>query len=264
MSTENAEVVGTEEYNQQMAQKFQNQSEGHQTDPVETPPVAGMPEGGQVKFYNAETGVYDWQNHAREAEYRLNGNKAPEKPEAQQQEEQQVQDSQASDIVTAAGLDPMDLQTQLQTTGTLSDEAFEALANVGLSRELVQQYADNFNYRQEGVLREATEYAGGEENWQQLSAWAAQNLQESEVEGYNQMLGTDQWKVAIDAIRARRSTSTGEPNMINGSGIGGNSTSGYRSKAEMKVDMSNPKYSNDPAFRQEVMRKMQSATWDLE
>ena len=32
----------------------------------------------------------------------------------------------------------------------------------------------------------------------------------------------------------------------------------------MKVDMSNPKYNADPAFRQDVMRKMQTATWDLE
>jgi hypothetical protein len=28
--------------------------------------------------------------------------------------------------------------------------------------------------------------------------------------------------------------------------------------------MKNPKYSTDAAFRQDVMRKMQSATWDLD
>jgi len=264
MSTENTEAAGSPEYNQQMADKFQNQSEGHQNETVETPPISAIPEGGQAKFYNADTGAYDWQNHAREAEYRLNGNKTPEPKAEEQQQEVQEQDNTAADIVTSAGLDPMDLQTQLQNTGTLSEEAFEALAKVGLSRDLVETYAENFNYRQEGVLREATDYAGGEEGWQQLSQWATQNMPESEVNGFNQMLGTDQWKVAIDAIRARRSSSTGEPNMINGAGISGNSSSGYRSKSEMTADMSNPLYSTDPKFRQDVMRKMQTATWDLE
>ena len=42
MSTETAQI-GTEEYNQEMAGKFQNQTEGHQNEPVETPPVSAIP-----------------------------------------------------------------------------------------------------------------------------------------------------------------------------------------------------------------------------
>lgn len=262
MSTESAQI-GTEEYNQQMAGKFQNQTEGHQTDVVETPPAVAMPEGGKEKFYNKESGEYDWKSHAVEAEYRINGNKTPE-PEQQVEEQPQTEDSQVTDIVTSAGLDPMDLQTQLQTTGGLTEEAYAALEKVGVPRELVSSYAENFVYRQEGLVQEATQYAGGEESWQQLSQWAIQNMPENEVNSYNEMLGGNDWKVAIDAIKARRVASTGEPSLVNGSGISGNTSSGYRSKAEMKVDMSNPKYTADPAFRQEVMRKMQTATWDLE
>lgn len=262
MSTETAQI-GTDEYNQQMAGKFQNQTEGHQTDVVETPPAETMPEGGKDKFYNAETGEYDWKSHAVEAEYRINGKKPPE-AETKPEEEAQAEETQVTDIVTSAGLDPMDLETQLQTTGELTEDVYAALEKVGVPRELVSSYAENFVYRQEGQVAEATQYAGGEESWQQLSQWAMQNMPEAEVNSYNQMLGGSDWKVAIDAIKARRSASTGEPTLVNGSGISGNTASGYRSKAEMKVDMSNPKYTADPAFRQEVMRKMQTATWDLE
>jgi len=264
MSTESPQL-GTENYNQEMADKFKNQATGHQNETVEAPPSLAMPDGGKEKFYNAETGAYDWKNHAVEAEYRANGNKTPEnEPEAKPEGEDEGQKEAVTDIVTSAGLDPSDLQTQLQTTGELSEESYAALEAVGVSRDLVSSYAENFVYRQEGQLQEATQYAGGDESWKQLSEWAMKNIPEAEVASYNDMLGGADWKVAIDAIKARRVSSTGEPTLVNGSGISGDGMSGYRSKSEMKVDMSNPKYSTDPAFRQEVMRKMQQATWDLE
>ena len=265
MSTESPQI-GTEEYNQEMAGKFKNQSADHQNDVTETPPATAMPEGGKDKFYDTETGAYDWKSHAVEAEYRANGNKTPE-PEKVEPTTEATPEAEAdaiTDVVTSAGLDPSDLQSQLQDTGQLSEEAYDALEKVGLPRELVSSYAENFVYRQQGQLAEATQYAGGEESWQQLSQWAMQNMPEAEVNTYNDMLGGNDWKVAIDAIKARRISSTGEPTLVNGSGISGNTASGYRSKAEMKVDMSNPKYNTDPAFRQDVMRKMQTATWDLE
>ncbi len=260
MSTQSPQI-GTDEYNQEMSDKFKNQTTDHQNDVPEVPPVEVMPEGGHAKFYNSETGAYDWKSHAVEAEYRASGKKPSEVKEEEAEPEQQTE---VTDIVTSAGLDPADLEQQLQTTGQLTEEAYVALEKVGVPRELVQSYAENFVYRQEAQLVEATQYAGGEESWQQLSQWAMQNMPEAEVNSYNQMLGSSDWKVAIDAIKARRAASTGEPSLVNGSGISGNTASGYRSKAEMKVDMSNPRYSADPAFRQEVMRKMQQATWDLE
>ena len=256
-----APQIGSEDYNAQMADKFRNQP-APTDDLPEAPPALEIPEGGLEKFYNTETGTYDWQNHAKELDYRLNGK--PAAKDALSEPEAVEEQAEVNDIVTSAGLDPAELQTQLQTNGTLSEEAFAALAKVGLSKELVDTYVENFVFRQEAQINEATNYAGGPEGWEQLSNWAVNNMPEQEVARYNELLGTGEWKVAIDALRARQTSSTGEPQLLNGSGITGTGTSGYRSKSEMKVDMSNPKYSTDPAFRQDVMRKMQSATWDLE
>jgi|TARA_B110000977_G_scaffold54217_1_gene73808 hypothetical protein len=256
-----APQIGSEDYNAQMADKFRNQP-APTDDLPEAPPALEIPEGGLEKFYNTETGTYDWQNHAKELDYRLNGK--PAEKDALSEPEAVEEQAEVNDIVTSAGLDPAELQTQLQTNGTLSEEAFAALAKVGLSKELVDTYVENFVFRQEAQINEATNYAGGPEGWEQLSNWAVNNMPEQEVARYNELLGTGEWKVAIDALRARQTSSTGEPQLLNGSGITGTGTSGYRSKSEMKVDMSNPKYSTDPAFRQDVMRKMQSATWDLE
>jgi hypothetical protein len=266
----NQEVTpGSEEYNQQMIDKFVENQEAGQQEAVEQTdevPVSPMPENGYEKFYNKETGEYDWQNHAKELEYRLQ-NKKPEEDtqltDEERQEAESVPEYQALDIVQRAGLNPDDLRNSLDTTGDLPEEAYAALEKQGLRRDLVEFYVDNLNYRKEAMQQEAMSYAGGEQEWQNLSQWAAQNLDANEVARYNDILDTPEWKVAIDALRVRRDMSYGEPNLVGGQNMVAGSTFGYRSKAEMKADMSDPRYAADPAFRKEVMAKIQSATWDL-
>ena len=268
MAEQETITEGSPEYNKAMADKFNNR-EVAEVDPVEKLPVEPKPDNGHDKFYNAETGQYDWQSHAKELDYRLNGKPAePAKAEATEDatptNETESNDEAVADIVTTAGLDPSELQTQIQTNGDLSDEAYAALAKVGLQRELVKTYVDNMVYRQEASTKEAIEYAGGESEWNALSNWAKDNVPETELNRYNEMLGSSDWTVAIDALRTRQQQSTGEPSLLNGTGITTSTSSGYRSKAEMKADMSNPAYQSDPAFRQQVAMKMQRAQWDLE
>lgn len=263
--TDQTITEGSPEYNEAMAAKFQNR-EVADVDPVEKLPVEGKPEGGHDKFYNAETGQYDWQNHAKELDYKLNGKPAePAKAEdATPTGETETNDEAVADIVSTAGLDPSELQKQIEADGNLSDEAYAALAKVGLGRDLVETYVNNMVFRQEASANAALEYAGGESEWNALSNWAKENVPEGEVNRYNEMLNTSEWKVAIDALKMRQQQSTGEPSLLNGTGITTSTSSGYRSKAEMKADMSNPAYQTDPAFRQQVAMKMQRAQWDLE
>ncbi len=256
-------VVGSDEYNAQMSEKFNNQ-EAKADEQIDKVPVTEMPENGQEKFYNAETGEYDWQNHAKELEYRL---KKDEPEEAISDEDKQnvenTTSTEANDIVVKAGLNPEDLKAQLETDGDLSDEAYAALEQQGLRRDLVELYVDNLNYRREQQTNEAINYAGGEQQWEQLSQWAGQNLANDEAARYNELLASPEWKVAIDALRVRRDSAHGEPSLMGGNNSVGGSQFGYRSKAEMKADMSDARYTTDPAFRQDVMKKIQSATWDL-
>lgn len=256
-------VPGSDEYNAQMADKFNGQEEQTDDGQIDKVPVQEMPENGYEKFYNAETGEYDWQNHAKELEYRLNQNKPEEEITAEDKEAvENTTSADANDIVLKAGLNPDDLKSQLETDGDLSEEAYQALEQQGLRRDLVEMYVDNINYRREQQTAEAIRYAGGDNEWQELSQWAGQNLEADEASRYNELLASNEWKVAIDALKVRRDTAYNEPNLVGGKSSVG-STYGYRSKEEMKSDMSDPRYSADPAFRQEVMKKIQSATWDL-
>lgn len=258
------EVVapGSDEYNQQMIDKFTGNGEEHVTDPVDEIPLPPMPEGGNAKYYDPKTGEYNWQNHAKELEYRMSGKKQ-EVTEEDQANVQNAGDGEVQDIVVKAGLNPDDLRQQLETNGNLTEEAYAALERTGLRRELVELYVDNLNYRRDAQTQEALTYAGGEAEWQNLSQWAAQNMPEGDVARYNELLASSEWRVALDALRVRREASGVEPRLVSGSNTVAGTTFGYRSKSEMKADMSDPRYAKDPAFRQQVMQKMQSASWDL-
>jgi hypothetical protein len=251
---------GSDEYNQQMADKFANQ-EQLVDDPSDEVPVSPMPEGGLEKFYDKATGEYNWQNHAKELEYRMNQGKVSDEDK---QNVERASTQEVTDIVQRAGLNPDDLRQQLMTNGSLTEEAIASLEKQGLRRELIDLYVDNWNYRVDAQRTAALDYAGGENEWQDLAAWAAQNLPESEVGRYNELLASPEWKVAIDALKVRRGSQNFEPNLVGGSETVSGTSFGYRSKSEMKADMSNPKYASDPSFRKQVMQKIQSATWDMD
>lgn len=268
--TAQAEMVpGSDEYNQSMIDKFQNQGDGavqgDQPDPVPLPP---MPEGGYEKFYDQSTGQYNWENHAKELQYRLSQQQQPEQAvENQQTGEEAEQQAAVNDIISQAGLDPNVLRQQLEDEGQLAEDAMVALERVGLPRDIVETYVENLNFRREQTINEALDYVGGEQAWRDMVDWGLANLSEGEIEQYNNLLGTPEWRIAADAIRVRMGDAApnrvAEPNLMSGQQQNG-STFGYRSKSEMKADMSDPRYAQDPSFRQEVMRKMQSATWDLD
>lgn len=263
-----ATVPGSEEYNQQMIDRFQNQDanieEGNQPDPV---PVQPIPEGGYEKFYDQSTGEYNWENHAKELAYRLQQQPEEQQVENKQTGEETEQQEAVNDIISQAGLDPNVLRQQLEDSGELAEDAMAALERVGLPRDIVETYVENLNFRREQTINEALEYVGGEQNWKDMVDWGLNNLSEGEIAQYNNLLGTPEWRIAADAIAVRMGDSAPnrapEPSLVAGQQQSG-STFGYRSKSEMKTDMSDPRYTSDPSFRQEVMRKMQSATWDLD
>lgn len=269
--TKAAEVTpGSDEYHQQMADKYRNQ--GNADDPRDVAPepkVPALPEGGHDKFYNKETGEYDWANHAKELQYRLEqqSKKTEGEPEDNSKSEAQGDDDQAvSDIVTKAGLNPQDLETQIMQTGALSKEAKEALVKQGIPEALIDQYVDNYVYRIESQTSQALEYAGGDDGWKRIEAWALENLSDQEKQTYNAMLGGPNWKVAIDTLKTKMgysAKSSSEGRLMSGSTNSSRSV-GYRSRAEMKADMADPRYRMDPQFRKQVYEKMQTASFTSE
>lgn len=271
VSTEETKEVtpGSDEYNQEMADKFQQQQNAPADSEVDEVPIPPMPENGYEKFYNKENGEYDWQNHAKELQYRLeqanqpNAKTEEQNSEVQQDGEGQTEQQAVNSIIDRAGLESDNLRQQLEDNGDFDADTYKKLNEVGITNDLIKSYVDNLAYRREKTVGDALDYVGGEEAWRNMNQWAVDNLNRDEISKFNELLASDQWKIGVDAMKVRMGSNTFEPNITTGNQLPG-TTYGYRSKSEMKADMSNPKYKSDPVFRKEVMSKIQSATWDAE
>jgi len=261
-------VPGSDEYNQQKADEFKQGHGKPSSDNVDSAPTAPKPDNGQDKFYNAETGEYNWQAHAAELEYRMGqGKDTPPADDDKgtdptKDEPSDPSDEAAKDVVSKAGLDVDSLVQQIQQDGSLSDDAKAALVAQGVDANLIDSYVENLKFRMEHESKSALDYVGGEEEWNKVNAWAENNLNADEKTAYNDTLNGANWKMAVDAIKSRMGH-TSEPNLMVGNEVG-NSATGYRSRAEMKKDMANAEYRTNPTFRQTVIDKMSVSTYDLD
>ena len=264
---------GSDEYNQLMAEKFKNPGDEPDEDLL---PLQEMPADGMEKYYDNDTGSYNWEAHARELLFNANGRqktqaeKAEDAEKATEEPGSEAEEQEVSNILVKAGLDTEEIGQKIIDDGDLSDEDYEALKKVGIPEELIKSYVQSYRYQYDAERKAALEYLGGEEQWAETMQWADQNLSEKEVADFNVLLSTTSWRLAADGLRARMSEATGarpatrEPNLVQGTPAAISGSSGYRSKAEMKADMSSKEYTTSPRFRQQVVQKIQAATWDLD
>ena len=108
-------------------------------------------------------------------------------------------------------------------------------------------------------IRDIQNSVGGEKEYQTLVEWVGQNLPESEINAFDQLLdtgNTNQIKLAVQGMNAQYKEANGyEGRMLQGKPA---QTSGdvFRSQAQLVKAMSDPRYDNDPAYRADVIEKL--------
>ena len=102
--------------------------------------------------------------------------------------------------------------------------------------------------------------AGGEQEYSNLLNWAGQNLPKSTVDAFDALCDSgdvNSIQLAVSGIKAQYENANGyEGRMLSGKPP---QSSGdvFNSQAQVVEAMSDPRYDNDPAFRQEVMNKLE-------
>lgn len=92
--------------------------------------------------------------------------------------------------------------------------------------------------------------------------WARDTLPPEEVDAYNATMSGQSPSVIRMAVQGlfARYRSMAEPNLIQG-GTSSASTGGkFESTAQMTAAMRDPRYANDPAYRQAVATKLQKSS----
>ena len=106
---------------------------------------------------------------------------------------------------------------------------------------------------------------GGEAEYKKIVNWAGQNLSKSDADSFDQLISTGNVgaiKLAVTGLKAQYENANGyEGRMLTGKPP---SSSGdvFRSQPELVAAMSDPRYDNDPAYRMDVIQKLERS--DLE
>ena len=158
-----------------------------------------------------------------------------------------------------------------ENDGAISEETMERFTEMS-SSELVEAYMAirDRNPDIEGggespdltdaEMNQVYNSAGGEAEYKNLTSWAAENLDESKMDAFNDIIdrgNATSIQIAVAGLRAEYENQEGyEGRMLTGKAA---RSSGdiFRSQAEVVQAMNDPKYDRDPAYRQDVYDKLE-------
>lgn len=114
----------------------------------------------------------------------------------------------------------------------------------------------------EAQANQLFEMVGGEKAYKSMISWAGQNLSKEEIQMYDAVMASGKSSsiyFAVQALSAKYNDATGsDGQLLTGKGTA-NQSQGFRSQQELVAAMSDPRYDRDPAYRQEVMQKLENS-----
>lgn len=160
-----------------------------------------------------------------------------------------------------------DIATRFDEAGGLTQDDMEKLSSMD-SKELIETY---FKYHAVQSAKNTQEVAtaqqlktirdsvGGDEAYGEMIQWAGQNLSPDEIDSFNSVANSNNaaaLSFAVEALSNRWKSVEGyEAPLI--SGKKATSTGKvFRSQAELGRAIADPRYSTDPAYRQDVENKL--------
>jgi len=198
-----------------------------------------------------------------------------EAAEADDSEEEKPQSADAKEIygdfigsrLEEAEIDFNAMNTRWQETGQLADDDYSQLEEAGFTRDMVDAYLSGLQYKaaQDTALtvKEITalkqEY-GGDKGYSDMLEWAAENLSDEEIKGFNEIVTGNSTmaavRMAVSGLYAKYTSKAGvEPKLIGGRSPKA-STDKFESTAQLVEAMKDPRYGADPAYRRKIEEKL--------
>ena len=191
-------------------------------------------------------------------------NKKEDEPKAEQEEASEEEEVEFTETEQAL----MNADDEFDANGKLSNETIESLSKLD-SRELIETYQNlQAKYADEAPVNtplteesiDAIQNAvGGEQAYSQMIGWAKENFTAEEIAAYDGALEQGNMNTinfALQALYYRYQDAVGyEGEMIQGKPA--QAVDGFRSQQEVVRAMSDERYENDPAYRQDVYNKLE-------
>ena len=154
-------------------------------------------------------------------------------------------------------------------SGEYSQETLDELKNMKVE-DLAQMHLEYRNSVQgqqpegkdfsEADIKELIGIVGGEQNYSNMIDWAQKSLNETEVNMFDAVMAKGDPLAAFFAVRslayAYNDAVGYDGNVVQGKAPRQN-TDQFRSQAEVVAAMGDPRYENDPAYRRDIMEKLE-------
>ena len=196
----------------------------------------------------------------------------PETTSAEEKPEDKPQLSDGATLITSA------TDEYYKNGNKLSDETLNKFSSLS-SQDLIKAYMEvqklpEYQSRAAEPSAEITESdinqiknsAGGEKAYANIINWAKANLDPKQINAFDEVVNTGSTQAIQLAVAGLKSAYTeangAEGKMVTGKAPTTNSGDVFRSQQELVKAMSDPRYDNDPAYRQDVIEKLDRS--DLE
>ena len=156
------------------------------------------------------------------------------------------------------------LWEESQKEGDFTEETINKLNEMS-QQDLAQEY---LNYRASTTPTQLSDadvtalknIAGGDKGYDQMMKWAGDNVPKEQIDMFDAVMDKGDplsCFFAVQALNYRYNDAVGiDGQMLTGKAAKAEQP-GFRSQAELVAAMSDPKYDNDPAFRQDIIAKLE-------
>lgn len=253
---------------------FDNVSEQQPTTPenLSTEEQDSLQVGEQIQQQEGELLAGKYENAQElekayiELQKKMGSDEKGEETESSTEEETESPDFEVTPTVEAL----TKATDEYNRTGQLTEETLAGFAEMN-SKDLVDTYFRMAKYVEgqeesapaadlsDADVNKIQNSVGGESQYNQLLNWATDNVSQDQMAAFDGLIkngDANSIQLAISGLKAQYDNVQGyEGRMLSGKAP---RTSGdvYRSQAEVVKAMSDPKYDDDPAYRQDVMNKL--------
>ena len=183
---------------------------------------------------------------------------------AEEQPEDTPKMSEGATLITDASKEYFD------NGNKLSPETMAKFSSMS-SQDLIKAYMEvsqNPEFQQQGAppaeittaqINQIKNSAGGEQQYAQIVNWAKTNLPQDQIVAFDEVVNTGSVQaiqLAVSGLKAEYDSANGvEGRMVTGKAPQ-NSGDVFRSQQELVAAMNDPRYDRDPAYRQDVIEKL--------
>ena len=153
-----------------------------------------------------------------------------------------------------------------ENNGQITQEMHDQLTGAGIAKEAVDSYLAG-QAKQMGMNSDLSQAdidsiktsVGGEKAYDNLMNWAGQTLSQDAINSFENLVNTgdkNSIQLAVNGLIAQYQNDNGyEGRMLTGKAAQTN-TDVYKSQAQLVEAMADPRYDRDPAYRQDVIAKL--------